>query len=234
LETHLLGLLESDSLLLLGLLMLRLLSHDTTTPGSSSGNVVVVLSLEGLGEGLEGGDVFLSDRCQSDNGGVLLVNEGTESGLALDNAEWNILLSAQGWEPADELDWVNIVSNNDELGLLVLDEGGDLMDTVLDSKWLLLVTFLTGGLGLSDLLKADLLLLGGLWGVLVQELEELRSLVLVESVGELVDHWWNLNSLQKNLLLSLKSDVLWPSDISCQINSGLDVVADVVVSLDHN
>lgn len=59
-------------------------------------------------------------------------------------------------------------------------------------------------------------------------------MVLVESVGELVNHWRNLNSLEKNLLLSLKSDVLWPSDISSQINSWLNVVADVVVSLDHN
>jgi len=170
LETHLLGLLNSDSLLLLGLLVLRLLAHDTTTPGSSNGNVVVVLGLEGLGEGLERGNIFLSDRGQSDNGGVLLVNEGTESRLALENAEWNILLSAQGWEPADKLDWVDIVGDDNELGLFVLDEGSDLMDTVLDSKWLLFVTLLTGGLGLSNLLKANLLLLSGLWSILIQKL----------------------------------------------------------------
>lgn len=108
------------------------------------------------------------------------------------------------------------------------------MDTVLDGKWLLLITLLTSGLGFSDLLETSLLLLSGLWRVLLQELQQFRSLVLVESVGELVDHGWNLDSLEKNLLLTLESDVLGPSDISCHIHAWLDIITDIVVSLHHS
>ena len=226
--------LKSDSLLLLGLLVLRLLTHNTTTPGSSDRNVVVVLGLEGLGESLQRSGVLLANRGEAHNSGVLLVDQSTKSSLALEDAEWNILLSAKSWEPADELNWVNIVGDDDELGLLVLDQRGYLMDTVLDGKWLLLITLLTGSLGFSNLLETSLLLLGGLWRVLLQELQQLGSLVLVESVGELVDHGWDLNSLEKNLLLALESDVFRPSDISCHIHAGLDIVSDIVVSLHHS
>ncbi len=226
--------LKSDSLLLLGLLVLRLLTHDTTTPSSSNGDVVVVLSLESLSESLQRSSVFLANGGQAHNSGVLLVDQSTESSLALENAEWDILLSAKSWEPADEFDWIDIVGNNNKLRLLILDQRGDLMNTVLDGKRLLLVTLLTSSLGFSDLLETSLLLLGSLWRILLQELQQFTSLVLVESVCELIDHWWNLNSLEKNLLLALESDVLGPSDISSHIPARLDIVSDIVVSLHHS
>ncbi len=40
----------------------------------------------------------------------------------------------------------------------------------------------------------------------------------------------NLESLEKNSLLSLESDILWPSDESGQISSGLDITSDSEVS----
>ncbi len=234
LKTHLLGLFQGDSLLLLGLLVLRLLSHDATTPGSSDGDVLVVLTSESLGQGIEIGLVLLSDGSQAQNSGVLLVDEGAKSCLALQDAEWNILLSAKGWEPANKLDWVNIVSDDDELSFLVLDQRGDLVDTVLDSQRLLLLRFFTGGLGLGNLLQTHLLLLGSLRRVLFQQLDELSGLVLVQSVGELVNHRRDLQSLEENLLLSLKIDVLGPSDVSGQVLLGLDIVTDIEVSLHHS
>ena len=226
--------LKSNGLLLLGLLVLRLLTHDTTTPSSSDGNIVVVLSLESLSESLKRSSILLANRGQAHNSGVLLVDQSTESSLALENAEWDILLSAKGWEPADEFDWIDIVCDNNELCLLILDQRGDLMNTVLDGKRLLLITILASGLGFSDLLETSLLLLGCLWRILLQELQQFTSLVLVESVCELIDHWRNLNSLKKNLLLALEIDVLGPSDISSHIHARLDIISDIVVSLHHS
>ncbi len=43
-------------------------------------------------------------------------------------------------------------------------------------------------------------------------------------VGELVNHWWDLQSLLENGLLTLKSDVFWPSDESSKISLRLDIL----------
>ena len=40
-----------------------------------------------------------------------------------------------------------------------------------------------------------------------------------------------LQALKKNLLLTLKSDITRPSDVSCQITARLNVIPDVKVSL---
>jgi hypothetical protein len=188
LKTHLLGLLHRDSLLLLGLLVLRLLTQDTATPSSADCNVVDVLSLEGLGEGVQVSLILLSNRGQADNSSVLLVNEGTKSSLALQDAERYILLSAERGQPANELDGVNIVGYDDELSLLVLNQGCDLMDTILEGQGLMLLGFLTGGLGPGNLLHAHLLLLRSLGRVLLHQLKQLSSLILVKSIGELIHH----------------------------------------------
>jgi len=45
----------------------------------------------------------------------------TESSLSLDEAEGDFLLSAELGEPEDELDGVNVMSDDDELGSLVLN-----------------------------------------------------------------------------------------------------------------
>lgn len=56
----------------------------------------------------------------------------TQTGLALDNAVGNIHLAAQGGEPHNKLDGVNIVSDDHQLGLLRLNELGDVIQTVLN------------------------------------------------------------------------------------------------------
>ena len=224
------------SSLLLGLLKLNLLAallqhslslqaHNSTAPLALDG--FIELSMEVLRESLQLGFIILVDLGKSNDGSVLLVGEGAESALALDNGEWDIHLAAQGWQPDDKLNWVNIVSDDDQLGLLLLDQRGDVLQAVLQSSRSLGGgNWLTLGNGSSLSFKSGSLGILGLWLVLNQKLEELSGLVLVQSSLELVDGWWDLQALNKDLLLSLKSDILWPTDISGQVTGGSDVTSN--------
>lgn len=86
-----------------------------------------------------------------------------------------------------------------------------------------LVTVLDSVLGFRS--KSSLLLLLGFRLVLVEQLEQLGSGVLVQSVGELGNCGRDLESLVENDLLSLKSDVCGPFDESGQVSLGGDVSA---------
>ncbi len=116
------------------------------------------------------------------------------------------------------------MSDDDEEGLLVLNEGGDVVDSVLDVEGLgSLVLGIRGGsllLGLS----AKTLALGnmGLGAVLVEQLEDLSGKVLVGSLGELVDRWGDLQTLVEHTLLALKTNVLWPLGDTAEVTNGLD------------
>jgi len=48
-------------------------------------------------------------------------------------------------------------------------------------------------------------------------------------LAELVDHWWNLESLLENGTLSLKSNVFGPLDEASQVSLGLHILADAEV-----
>ena len=81
---------------------------------------------------------------------------------------------------------------------------------------------LGGGLGGS--FKTSLLLLLGLGAVLVKELEQLGSSVLVESVGELSDGRGDLETLVEDNLLALKANIFGPLDEASQVGLGLDIL----------
>lgn len=142
--------------------------------------------------------VLGSDVLDGDGGGGLLVDDGTESGLVLDNDVGDSHLPAESGEEDDELDGVNVVGDDDEVGLLGLDEGDDVVESVLDKVGLLVGRLLldglvTGGnLGLGLRQESSLLLLLGLGLVLVEEGEELGGGVLVEGVRELGDRGGDL------------------------------------------
>jgi len=142
----------------------------------------------------------------------LLVDDSAESGLALNYHIRNSHLSAKSWQENDKLDRVNVVGNEDERSLLVLNQGDDVVEAVLDGVWLLAGILLL--LALADrggLLVQTLLLLSlGLWAVLVEELESLRCAVAVEDVVELSDRRRNLEAHRKNLALTLETNVLGP------------------------
>jgi hypothetical protein len=162
----------------------------------------------------------------------LFVNDSAEPGLALDDSVGNAHLAAEGGEEDDKLDGVNIVGDEDERGLLVLNEADNVVETVLDNIGLLADVLLF--LALLDgrgFLEKTLLLLGlGLGTVLVEELEGLGSRVLVEDVLELRDRRRDLEAEVEDLLLALETDVLGPLHHARQVALGLDVLANAVVA----
>jgi len=121
--------------------------------------LVVVL---GLDRGNELGElvlVLVLDTGDDEGGGGLLVDDGTEACLALDDGVGDVQLAAKGGKPNDELEklfvnttkgvpkkqkkkkgylnGIDIVGDEDKLGLLLLNEGSDVVDAKLDSDGLL-------------------------------------------------------------------------------------------------
>lgn len=152
--------LDISELLSMGHHVLVLDAHNTATPVSSEGLVLVELSAEVLGKNFEVLEVLLADVSESDASGGLLVDELAEACLALDEGEGDSLLSAESGEESHELKGVNVVSNNNELGLALLNELGNVVETELDNNWLgSLLGVSATLLGLSLSLESDLLLL---------------------------------------------------------------------------
>ena len=83
--------------------MLVLNTHNTTTPVSSEGLVLVELCAEVLGQDLEVLEVLLADLSESDAGSSLSVDELAEACLALDEAIGDALLSAESREEGQDL-----------------------------------------------------------------------------------------------------------------------------------
>ena len=155
------------------------------------------------------------------------MDEGAEAGLVLDDHEGDVHLAAEGGEPHDDLNGVNVAGDEDELGLLLLDEGGDVLEAEFD---------LVGGTGgggsargggRGGLLDALLLGGGGLGAVVVEELEDGGSLVLVKSLGELVDGRGDLEALVEDGTLTLDAHVLGPLHEAGEVAvAGTDGAAD--------
>jgi len=186
-----LGELDLSEFLSLGHHVLILDSHNTTTPGLSEVNVVVEAGGEVALEVGEVGKVFLSDLGEGNAGSGLGVAELSESCFTSDEAEWDVVLSAESWQENHDLEWVNIVGHDDELGFAFLDECGDVVETEFEVLWLWGGVSLGGALsGFSFSDESSFLLGSGLWGVLGEELEELGGLVLVDGLLELVECWW--------------------------------------------
>ena len=147
-------------------------THDTATPVSLLVPVVVELSTELGGESVQVLHVFFVDVGEGNAGGGLQVAELAEGSLSADEAVWNVLSAAKGWQVDDALNWVNVVGNNDESGLALFNKGGHVVETELDEVWL---GTLVSSLGVGGLEQSLLLLSLGLWLVLVEKLEELGS-----------------------------------------------------------
>ncbi|TGO15178.1 hypothetical protein BTUL_0043g00310 [Botrytis tulipae] len=189
--------------------------------------------LDGLNQFRQLGLVLGANLSKGENSSGLLVDDRAESGLTLDDGVWDTHLLAQSWKEDNQLNWVNIVRDEDQRGLLSFDQTNNVVKTVLDGVWLLANVFLL--LSLLDgggLLQETLLLLRlGLWAVLVEELEGLGGGVAVENVLELSDRRWDLQSHVQDLLLALKTDILGPLHHTGKISSGLDVLTDTEVTV---
>lgn len=161
----------------LGHASVGLSTHDTTTPVTGSLlmmglEVAVVDSGDELGElGL----VLGADLGEGEDSSGLLVNNGTETGLALDDNVGDTHLAAESGKEDNELDGVDIVGDQDKRSLLVLDKTDNVVQTELGGVRLLgdILLLLALGDG-GSLLGQALLLLGlGLRTVLVEDLESL-------------------------------------------------------------
>ena len=225
------GVLNSLALLLLAVVGLG--AHDTTTPVAAGLLVLVGVTLLDGGEEL--GELSLvlgADLGQGQNGGGLLVDNCTETGLTLDNGVRDTHLAAESGKEDNQLNGVNVVSDQDEGSLLVLNEADNVVETVLDVVGLLgdILLLLALGDG-GGLLDKTLLLLGlGLRAILGEELEGLGSGVAVQGVLELGQRRGDLQAHVQNLLLALKTDILGPLDEAGQVALGLDVLADTEVA----
>jgi len=65
------------------------------------------------------------------------VDNSAEAGLALYNDVGNTHLSAEGWKVDNQLNRVNIVGNDDQGGLLGLNEGDGMVEAILYKEGLL-------------------------------------------------------------------------------------------------
>jgi len=158
------------------------------------------------------------------------VDESSETGLILDNHERNIHLTAQSRKPHDELDRVDIVSNENKLSLLVFNKTGNVLESVLDLVGSTLGCSSSGSSGSSSLLDTLLLSSRGLGTVLVQKLKDSHGLVLGKSLGELVYGRRDLEALVEDSTLTLDADILGPTDETGKVLGGADVSSDVEVT----
>jgi len=176
--------------------------------------------------------VFASHILEGENSSRLLVHDGAETCLALDDHVRDTHLPAESGQEDDEFDRVNVIGNDNKRRLLGFDERYTVVETVFDEMRLLGVFrlgFLFLGRSLSNSIKAGLLLLFCFRAVLVQEFEQLSGGVLIQSVRELCDCRRDLETLVENDLLTLKADVFRPFHEASQVSLGLDVLADTEV-----
>lgn len=208
-------------------------THDSASPLTS----VLVEFLRKVG--IDGGDdcaqvvlVRSGDFRDGEHGGRFHVDNSAESGFALDDTVRDTHLLTQCGQVDDELDWVDIVRDDDELCFLVLNQRDDVVESEFDSLWFWR-GFRCGGSvlgGLCSLCQTVLLLSSCLWAVGIQELEELRGSVLVKCVLELSERRRDLEALVEDLLLTLQLDIFRPFHESREVLLGLDVLSDSKVS----
>jgi len=160
------------------------------------------------------------------------VDDSSETSLALDDGVWHTHLAAESGKEDNELNWVDIVGNENEAGLLVLDKTNNVVETILDDVRLLagVLLLLTVSNGSSLLGETLLLVVGGLWAVLLEKLESLCGGVAIESVGKLVKRRRNLQAHVEDFALALEADILRPLDHAGQVSLGLDVGTDAKVA----
>lgn len=139
-----------------------------------------------LGGGDNGAELLLVLRAnllERDDSSGLLVDDRSETSLALDDDVRNTHLAAKRRKENDKLDGVNVICDRNKGSFLRLNEGDAVVQTVLDKQRLLLrLLLLVGSSRLSSGLQTLLLLLLRLRTVLVKKLEQLSRSVLVEGV----------------------------------------------------
>jgi len=200
----------------------RLVSDDTATPLTGDLLVVVEGGLHRFAEDVQVFSVLLGNVDDARGSAGLLTDQLSQSGLGLHHTVRNVLLAAEGRKPNNQFDRINIMGDDNQSGLLGLDQFGDVVNTELQHGGGLGV----GGLGTSHVLETLLLVSLGLGGQLLAQTSQLLELGLIASVRELSDAWRDLDTLHEDSLLALKADVLRPLDEASQVSLGLDGGSD--------
>lgn len=223
-RSSLLGLLDSNGLGTLIKLGLGLQSHDSTTPLTEELGVLVELFVTQVLEDLELRLVLLVDFGEGNNGSGLLVDESSETGLVLHDEEGDLHLTAEGRKPQNKFEGVDITCDEDEGSLLLLNEGGNMLQSELQLTGDLGGCLLTGSGGSGGVLNTLLLGGGSLRTVLVQQVEDTGGLVLSNGLGELVDGRGDLKTLVEDGTLTLDAHVFGPTNETAEVtSSGADV-----------
>merc|ERR1719384_1006619 len=123
----LLGLFSSPCLGPLIQLGLSLQSHYSTSPLAHQVCILVELLHSQILEDLELGFIFFVYSSESNNSRSLLVYKSSKTSLVLHNHEGDLHLPAQGREPEDEFDRVDVARNKDERRLLLLNKGSHVL-----------------------------------------------------------------------------------------------------------
>jgi hypothetical protein len=194
-------------------------THDTATPLSEEFRILVVLLSGQVSQQLELRGILLANICQTDNSGVLLVYKGSKTSLILHNHERDLHLTAESGHPHNEFDGVNVTGDQDKLGLLLLDEGRDVLESELDNIGDLVVRFLASSSGGSNLLDSLLLGSRSLRAILVKKSEDSHGLILAQSFGELVDRRGDLKTLVQDSTLTLDADILGPTNETTEVTA---------------
>mmetsp|Transcript_64423 Transcript_64423/g.106716 ORF Transcript_64423/g.106716 Transcript_64423/m.106716 type:complete len:254 (-) Transcript_64423:125-886(-) len=210
--------------------VLRLDTHDATTPSPAVLGVVIELRFEIASERVELLLVLVVDGRECHARSRLLVHKLPKTAFPLDDAVRDFLLAAECGEPAHELNGFHIMGNDDELCNFVLDQCGDVVQTILDHLWLLGFDLLAIFLLLSHLHQAVLLRLPRLRHVLLHEAKYRRRLILVNGHVELVDRRWHLQAHEHDLLHALQADILRPFYKSTEVPLWLDVATQSVIA----
>lgn len=156
--------------------------------------VIRELDFEVLGELIQGRFIISSDFGNSNSGSGLFVDQSTEFSFSSNETVGDVSLSAELGQPEDQFDGVDVVGNDNQLSLLVFNELGDVVKTVLKDDGFLGFGLFTLGLVFSGGLQSLGLFLGSFGSVFLEELEEIRSLILVQSLSELIDRGGDLES----------------------------------------
>lgn len=226
-RSSLLGLFHSNGLGTLLKLGLSLQSHDSTSPLTEKFSVLVELFVTQILEDLELRLVLLVDLGEGNDGSGLLVDKSSETGLVLHNEEGDLHLTAEGRKPEDKLDGVNIACDKNKGSLLLLNKGGNMLQSELQLAGNLSRCLLSGSSGSGGVLNTLLLGGGSLRTVLVQQVEDTGGLVLSNGLGELVDGRRDLKTLVEDGTLTLDAHVLGPADEAAKVtSSGADVSTD--------
>jgi len=224
---------------LLGLKLLQLgdLGGGFTSKASSSPvfpdfvSALVEVRLDGLDEFVEGAAVVRVDGCESETCASFPSGDAAQPGFVLDDAVRNSHLAAKGRKEQNELNGIDIVGDHDKLSLLLFHEPGYIVDTLANHGSALgRGILLSSGPSLGTCNQPLLLSLASLRPVLVHELEELGGSLPVQSLVELVDWRWDLQSGLEDSLLALQPNVLGPFDESGKIPLRLDGLSDSEVS----